>query len=94
MAKQSGFTLIEIMVVVIIIGVLSAIVEEPLGTIAPNWNREGYIDDDEVPHDPWGTEYQYLMPGPDGSDYYVYSFGADRMPGGEGADADISTSDL
>lgn len=142
MANQSGFTLIEIMVVVIIIGVLSAIVapvvvgriedarveatKVELGTIsaalkmyrvdnfnypnsqlgllalvenpndpsAPNWNRRGYLDDDEVPRDPWGSEYQYLNPGPDGSDYYLYSLGADRLPGGEGPDADISTSDL
>ena len=142
MRKTSGSTLIEIMVVVIIIGVLSAIVaptvlgrleqarveaakaelktiegalkmyrvdnfsyptteaglralvERPLETDAPNWNADGYLGDDAVPIDPWGAEYQYLSPGPDGSKYYVYTFGADRQPGGDGPEADISTSDL
>ena len=142
MRKHNGFTLIEIMVVVVIIGVLSAIiaprvmdkidvariesakanlrtfelalkfyridnfgypttemglvalVEEPMRTDAPNWKAGGYLDDNRIPQDPWGQEYQYMSPGLDGSDYEITSYGADRRPGGEGVDADLSTTDL
>ena len=47
-----------------------------------------------VPVDPWGNEYIYRVPGPEGRDFDIISLGADGREGGEGADADIKLSDL
>jgi general secretion pathway protein G len=43
--------------------------------------------------DPWGNDYGYSSPGPDGADYEIVSFGADAEEGGEGFDADLTNLD-
>ena len=132
----AGFTLIEMLVVLVIIGLLAGLVgpklfgkvdssrvqtaqtqvkmlkgalesmrldigrfptpEEGLALlnttpkdekIRGRW-RGPYLDDD-VPLDPWGTAYQYSVPGSKGQPFALYSFGADGKPGGEGTDADV-----
>lgn len=50
--------------------------------------RGPYLDE-AVPVDPWGTPYQYSIPGREGLPFAIYSLGADGKPGGEGNDADI-----
>ena len=45
----------------------------------------------EPPKDPWGNEYEYMLPGPEGSPYGLRSFGADGVEGGENANADITS---
>ena len=50
--------------------------------------RGPYLDDD-VPLDPWGTPYQYSVPGSNNQPFALYSLGADGKRGGEGADADV-----
>ncbi len=44
--------------------------------------------------DPWGRNYLYVTPGPDGHPYEVIAYGADGQPGGEGEDADLSSVNL
>ncbi|HLW23598.1 MAG TPA: type II secretion system major pseudopilin GspG [Steroidobacteraceae bacterium] len=138
--QQSGFTLIEIMVVVVILAVLGALVvpkiienvdkarvtraqsdirgietaldlyrldnfkyptteqglqalvTQPNDPTITNWRAGGYLP--SLPKDPWGNTYQYQSPGADGRDYDIISYGRDGKPGGEGYDADISTSTL
>lgn len=46
---------------------------------------------EEMPTDPWGEEYQYLAPGLNGRAYDIWSNGADKQPGGEGEDADVTS---
>lgn len=45
--------------------------------------------DGEVPLDPWGTPYQYSIPGGNNMPFALYSLGADGKRGGEGIDADV-----
>jgi len=138
--RQVGFTLIEIMVVVVILAVLGALVvpkilenvdkarvtraqsdiraiqtaldlyrldnfkyptteqglqalvTQPNDPTVTNWRAGGYLP--SLPKDPWGNPYQYQSPGADGREYDIVSYGRDGKPGGEGYDADISTSTL
>jgi len=44
--------------------------------------------------DPWGRNYLYIVPGPDGHPFEILSYGADGEPGGEGENADLSSANL
>ena len=133
-----GFTLVEIMVVVIVLAILAAAVlpnilgqghdqearvavarsdistmisqveafrlhmrrypteaeglavlrNPPTGEDANLW-RGPYLRT-PLPKDPWGSDYVYFSPAPNGFDEFgIMSYGADRLPGGTGFDADI-----
>lgn len=70
---------------------LSALVTKPaVGQIPKNYKAEGYLENKNVPKDPWGNDYIYLSPGEHG-DYDLSSLGADGARGGEGKNADIES---
>jgi general secretion pathway protein G len=139
--KRSGFTLLEILVVVLIITILAtivgvnvarepgrarraaaaaqvkafetalhvyrmeqgayptqeqglrALVEAPrVPPLPARYPESGYLDSRILPADPWGHEYVYLVPGPDGAAYEIVSYGADGEPGGDGEAQDVSSA--
>lgn len=42
-----------------------------------------------LPNDPWGKPYGYVVPGANNKPYAVFSLGADGVEGGEGENADL-----
>jgi general secretion pathway protein G len=54
---------------------------------AANW-RGPYVEDGELPADPWGKPYQYELTA-DGARPRVFTLGADAAPGGEGENQDV-----
>jgi general secretion pathway protein G len=73
---------------------LAALVEAPaVPPLPPRYPQGGYLNSSSVPDDPWGNPYIYLTPGRNGEPFEVISYGADGLEGGEGFDADLSTSD-
>jgi general secretion pathway protein G len=57
---------------------------------AQNW--KGPYTTKAIPTDPWGNEYVYESPGPDGEDYLILSYGADGAPGGDSDASDIDSN--
>ncbi len=73
---------------------LEALVTKPTsGVIPQKWKEGGYLENKNVPKDPWGNPYLYLSPGEHG-DYDLCSQGADGAKGGEGKNADICNWDI
>lgn len=69
---------------------LSALRKKPeTSPTSENWGGP-YIYKD-APKDPWGYDYEYTSPAPDGSPYGIRSFGADGIEGGEDKYADIKS---
>ena len=131
-SKQAGFSLAELMVVIVIIGLLVTLVTRNVlrnldtaqtTTVRANIetmmqactdyaiNNGGrypdsleelvqrddkgfsYLDEDEVPTDPWGNPYHYEPPDAGSTKPIIMSFGADGSRGGEGKGVDISSED-
>ncbi len=58
----------------------------------PSTNSEGWAGPyltKKPGKDPWGNDYEYTVPGPNGLPFGIQSFGADNMVGGEDENKDI-----
>ena len=127
--RKSGFSLAELMVVIVIIGLLATLVvpkvlrslfvanvgkakadiaaiagaidtyaienngrfpESIEALVTPDENGFTFLNQETVPKDPWGQEYQYEPPYPGNPDPRVFTLGEDGAIGGEGPDKDLS----
>lgn len=59
---------------------LDELIHQPSG--AKNWKK--YLADlNEIPKDPWGNDYIYQTPAPNGDDYEIKSYGPDGKEGND-----------
>jgi len=128
MRKNNGFTMIELLIVMIILGLLASLVapkffsklstaerstasaqmqmfETSLDTFRLDLGKYPEKLDDlrkstgsrwdgpylpkDVPLDPWGNPFVYIIPGENGDPYRIMSYGADGQPGGKDNNEDI-----
>lgn len=71
-------------------GLAALVAPSALPPVPAQFPAGGYLDKIEVPKDPWGRDYAYLVPGPAGKPFDVVCYGADGEEGGEGYDGDLS----
>jgi general secretion pathway protein G len=71
---------------------LESLVKQPADPSIRNWKEGGYIR--SLKKDPWGHDYQYIYPGTHGTEYDLFTLGADNQPGGDGENADIGNWNL
>ena len=72
---------------------LEALVQKPVrGPIPARYPANGYLSTRELPMDPWGHPYIYLIPGRQGEVFEILTCGADGEEGGTGADEDLSSA--
>lgn len=129
--QQTGFTMMELLVVLVILGLLAGLVgpqffgkldssKVKTGEVQVDmlkvslqtyrldmgaypqsldalWTRPGkesdfwdgpYLDD-RIPTDPWERAYQYRVDAQAEQGFYLYSYGADGVAGGDDLNADI-----
>ena len=60
-----------------------------LEPVPAGWDKP--IVDREIPKDPWGNEYKFVVPSPMNDPYGIICYGADGKEGGEGDNADITS---
>ena len=73
---------------------LEALVKKPDQEPVPqNYPEGGYLNSRSLPLDPWKRPYIYLCPGRQNEPFEILTYGADGEPGGDGANADISSAD-
>jgi len=70
---------------------LDALVEQPMDI--ENYPVAGYLDTTDVPPDGWGEVFIYQEYPESGKPFVIISFGADKVEGGEGLDADLYSTD-
>ncbi len=70
---------------------MDALIQKPSGRECKRYAPGGYLSKNNVPQDPWDTEYFYES---DGKTYTIISYGNDQIEGGEGFDADINSNDI
>ncbi len=75
-------------------GLPALVVRPDTPPVPANYKPNGYLDAPSVPADPWGRPYVYLSPGRRGEPFEILCYGADGEEGGNGYDADLSTSAL
>lgn len=72
---------------------LEALVQCPtLPPVPANYPDGGYLASRELPADPWGNPYVYLVPGRLNEPFEILSFGSDAAEGGTGSAADLSSA--
>ena len=72
---------------------LEALVRKPTQEPVPeNYPESGYLNGRTIPLDPWKHPYIYLTPGRQNEPFEILSYGADGEPGGDGANADLSST--
>lgn len=65
---------------------LEALLEKPSGRECKNYPPGGFIEGEDIPLDPWDSDYTYES---DGKKFSIKSLGGDNEEGGEDYDADL-----